>query len=73
MTRDALEHFQWLSQTNVQVVHAAFAVLQNTHESAVEDTRYEVGLECVDPFFSAFFHSDMISQTLTSYLIGLFT
>ncbi len=31
------------------MVQAAFAVLQNTHDSTVEDTRYEVGLECVDP------------------------
>jgi hypothetical protein len=49
MTHEALEQFQWLSQTSVQVVQPAFAVVQNTHDSAVEDTRYEVGLECVDP------------------------
>jgi hypothetical protein len=38
MVREVLEHFQWLPPTNVQVVQATFAVLQNTHESAVEDT-----------------------------------
>jgi len=48
MAREALDQFQWLPQTSVQVVQVAFAVLQNTHASAVEDTRYEVGLECVD-------------------------
>jgi hypothetical protein len=48
MAREALENFQWLPKTNVQVVQDAFAVLRNTYESAVEDTQYEVGLERVD-------------------------
>jgi hypothetical protein len=43
-----LENFQWLPKTNVQVVQAAFAVLRNTYDSAVEDTQYEAGLERVD-------------------------
>jgi hypothetical protein len=38
MAREALDQFQWLPQTSVQVVQVAFAVLQNTHASAVEDT-----------------------------------
>jgi hypothetical protein len=38
MARDALDNFQWLPKTNVQVVQAAFAVLLNTYERAVEDT-----------------------------------
>lgn len=49
MPRDDLENFQWLPPTSVQVVQAAFAALQNTYESAVEDTRYDEGLERVDP------------------------
>jgi hypothetical protein len=38
MAREALENFQWLPKTNVQVVQAAFEVLKNMHEIAVEDT-----------------------------------
>jgi hypothetical protein len=48
MAHEALENFLWLPKTNVPVVQAAFEVLKNVHESAVEDTRYEVGLERVD-------------------------
>jgi hypothetical protein len=48
MAREVLDSFQWLPKMNVQVVQAAFAVLRNTYESAVEDTQYEAGLERVD-------------------------
>jgi hypothetical protein len=48
-SRDALEHFQWAPTASVQMVQANFAALQNTQESAVEDTRLHEGLERIDP------------------------
>jgi hypothetical protein len=48
MAREALDNFQWLPTANVQMVQSKFAALQNMHESAVEDTRFNEGLERVD-------------------------
>ena len=47
--REALENFQWDPQDRVQVIQANFGTLQNAFDSAVEDTRFDQGLDRVDP------------------------
>jgi len=47
--REALDNFQWAPQASVQVIQATFGALQNAFDSAVEDTRFDEGLDRVDP------------------------
>ena len=47
--REALDSFQWAPQARVQVIQANFGALQNAFDSTVEDTRFDRGLDRVDP------------------------